>query len=197
MALLTNAILSLEDVKGFLDIPQGDTDYDGKLESVVNALTTMFAVYTGRDTIMNSAIIEYTEGKGDDTLWLRNTPVVETTSSVIVWIDEDREYGDSTLIARANYVVYLSTGKVVLDDEVFPVTPQSVKASYYGGWVTLPADLRWAALEAAQWMWKRQKDGRVGVTSVSAQAGGSVSYEDGALPKSVTDVLDRYRRWSP
>lgn len=197
MALLTNAILSLEDVKGFLDIPQGDTDYDGKLESVVNALTTMFAVYTGRDTIMNSAIIEYTEGKGDDTLWLRNTPVVETTSSVIVWIDEDREYGDSTLIARANYVVYLSTGKVVLDDEVFPVTPQSVKASYYGGWVTLPADLRWAALEAAQWMWKRQKDGRVGVTSVSAQAGGSVSYEDSALPKSVTDVLDRYRQWLP
>jgi hypothetical protein len=197
MALLTNAIMTIADLKTYLDIPQGDGDYDAKLESVVNALTTMFTVYTGRDTIMTSAVVEYTEGKNDDTIWLRNPPITETTSSVIVWVDEDRAYGDSSKIDRTNYVVYERTGKVVLDDDVFPATPYSVKVTYYGGWVTLPADLRWVAYEAAQWMWRKQKDGRVGVTSLSAQAGGSVSFEDAALPKSVTDVLDRYRRWSP
>lgn len=198
MALHTNALLTVAEVKAYLDIPAGDTDYDVRVESVVNALTDMFAAYTGRDTIVNSAVVEYTEGKDDDTIFLRNPPIVEVTSSVIICIDTDRLYPASNNLTRStDFVVYPRTGKVVLIDDYFPSNPQCVKVSYYGGWTTVPSDIKRAAFEAAQWMWKRERDGRVGVTSVSAQQGGSVSYEEAALPKSVTDVLDRYRRWSP
>lgn len=197
MALLDNAILTVTELKPYLDIPDEDDDYDDQLESVINALTTAFTQYIGGDTIMNSAIIEYTEGKDDDTLFLRNPPIVETTSSVVICIDMDRTYAAADNKDRSDFVVYSRTGRVVLSDDIFPSWPQCVKVSYYGGWTALPADMRHAAFEAAQWMWKRQKDGRVGVTSVSAQAGGSVSFEDGALPASVMFVLDKYKRWLP
>ncbi len=197
MALLDNAILTITDLKAYLDIPDTDDDYDDRLESVINALTEYFAVYTGRDTMMSKLVTEYTEGKDDDTIFLRNPPISETTSSVVICLDTDRLYPAANNITRTYFVVYERTGKVVLIDDYFPSNPLCVKATYYGGWVTLPADLRHAALEAAQYMWKRETDGRVGVTSVSAQAGGSVSFEESALPKAVTDVLDRYRRWSP
>jgi hypothetical protein len=155
-----------------------------------------FASYCDRDTFANSAIVEYPEGKGDDTVYLRNYPVTETTSSVILWIDEGRLYADSEKITRSEYAVIPNIGKIVLDGGVFSTWPLANKVSYYGGYVTLPGDLEWAAKEACQFFWKRKQTGGVGVQSTSPAQGGSVSVESD-LPAAVKTVLDRYRRWSP
>lgn len=195
--MIDNAILTLTDLKPYLSIPTTDTDDDDRLESVIDAITVAFASYTGRDTMVNSLVVEYTEGKDDDTIFLRNPPINEVTSSVVICIDSDRLYPAGNNLTRTDFAVYSRTGKVVLIDDYFPSNPLCVKVTYYGGWVSLPADIRLAALEAAVWFWKRQNDGKIGVTSVNAPQGGSTSYEDAGLPKAVTDILDRYRRWSP
>ena len=195
MSLNANAILTVAETKRFLEIPEADVDYDPDIEDVVNTISQLFATNTRRDTIANSATIEYPEGHDDATIYLRNIPIYETTSSVLIWIDQDHAFGASTLLDRDDYVVDANTGKVTLLDDIFTSYPRSIKVTYYGGYTTVPSDLKWAAKEAAQWFWKRRKGGGVGISSVSSQAGGSVSYEDAALPKTVTDVLDRYRRW--
>jgi hypothetical protein len=199
MSLNANAILTMAETKRFLDIPEADADYDPDVEDVINTISQLFATETRRDTFVSSAITEDPEGDDDDTIWLRNIPIIETASSGLIWIDEAWADGDDTKFTRAtDYHIHPTTGKVTLVDEVFPSTFQSIKVTYYGGYSsasTVPADLKWAAKEACQVYWKRRHDGRSGVTSVSTAQGGSVSYEEGALPKSVTDVLARYRRW--
>lgn len=198
MALNANALLTVEDAKGFLSIPSADTDFDTDVESVVNALSDLFCRIANRDTFVSSAITEYTEGKDDDTIWLRNPPITETTSSVFIWIDEERLYPDSAKLARTDFVVYPQTGKVVLVDDVFYSYPRCVKVTYYGGYSTLPGDLTWAAKLALAYLWKMKE--RVGVTSVGQAQGGTTSYEDiddeWGLPKAVTAIVKRFRRWS-
>lgn len=198
MSLNANAILTLAETKRFLDIPEADADYDPDVEDVINTISSLFAVETRRDTLVSSAVTEYPEGHDDGTIYLRNIPISETTSSVFIWIDEEWAYGDGTKLDRTDYVIDPNTGRVYLVDDTFPSVFRSIKVTYYGGYssaATVPPDLKWAAKEACLVYWKRRHDGRVGVTSISNAQGGSVSYEEGSLPKSIMDVLARYRRW--
>lgn len=198
MALNANALLTLNAAKSALEIPAADTDYDSDVESVVNALSDLFCRIADRDTFVSSAITEYIEGKDDDTIWLRNPPISETTSSVFLWIDSDRLYPDSTKLDRTDFAVYPETGKVVLIDDIFYSYPRCIKAVYYGGYSTLPADLVWSARLAAGFLWKVAN--RIGVSSVGQAQGGSTSYEEiedeWGLPKVVTAIVKRFRRWS-
>ena len=198
MALNGNALLTVNDTKAFLDIPQSDADYDDEVTDLVNMLSDLFCRYCNRDTFVNSAIVEYPKGSDDDTIWLRNPPIVETTSSVIIWMDSDRLYPDGAKLTRTNYAIDATTGKVTLIDDVFISNPLALKVSYYGGYTTLPGDLVGAAKLAAKFFWTVKE--RVGVSSVSQAQGGSTSYADvdaeSGLPVAVTAILKRYRRWS-
>lgn len=197
MALPANALCTLAELKAYLSIPTVDTDNSARLESVIISVTDAFEEYTGRDTFISSLVVETTEGCDDDTLWVRNPPISETTSSVVICIDSERLYPAGDNLTRTDFAVYERTGKIVLIDDYFPSNPLCVRLTYYGGYSTLPGDVKRAALEACQFFWKREQDGRVGVSSVSHPQGGGVSYDESGLPKAVTDVLDRYRRWLP
>jgi len=198
MALNGNAMLTLAQAKSFLSIPTSDADYDDEVTDLVNMLSDLFCRYCNRDTFVSSAVIEYTQGKDDDTLWLRNPPIVETASSVIIWMDSDRLYPDSTRLTRTDYAVDSTTGKVTFVDDYFISNILSLKISYMGGYSTLPGDLLWAAKLAAKFFWSMKE--RVGVSSVSQAQGGSTSYSDldaeSGLPVSITAILKKYRRWS-
>jgi hypothetical protein len=192
MSLASNALISLDDAKGYLELSDVNT-FDSEVEDLVNALSDLFDVSTQRN-LKASDITEYRDGDDSDSLWLRNYPVNETTSSLFLYIDFDREFGSEKLVAAADRIINPQTGKVTLVSSVFPSWPQSIKIVYNAGYATIPGDLRIALKVSLAYFWKQKKV--AGVASMTSGAGGgSVTFIDD-LPKTVQTILARYtRKW--
>lgn len=192
MSLQANALITLADLKGFLELSD-TTDYDSEGEDLINMLSDLFDSVTHRDLKAKDQT-EYRNGDDADVLWLRNWPVNEGTSTVLVYIDMDREFAASTLVATADRIIDVTTGKITLAGTVFPDWPQCVKIFYNAGYSTVPGDLRVAMKVSCKYFRNQKK--YAGVTSLSEAGGGaSVTLADD-LPKSVLTVLARYtRKW--
>lgn len=192
MSLQDNALITLADLKGFLDF--SDTNlYDDECIDLINMLSDLFDCATHRD-LKAKDHTEYRDGEDCDVLWLRNWPVNETTSSVFLYVDMAREFAASTLVATADRIINPVTGKITLAATVFPDWPQCVKILYNAGYSTVPGDLRIAMKVSCAYFRKQKK--YAGVSSVSEGGPGSNVSLIEDLPKSVQTVLARYtRKW--
>lgn len=193
MSLQSNALITLDDLKGFLTIATLETKYDAELEDTINAVSDLFDCATQRNLKAGDRT-EYRDGDDTSDLYLNDWPLNEGTSSVFVYIDFDHEYGSDTLIATADRRVYSLTGKVSLLSGIFPCFPQAAKVTYNAGYSTVPGDLRIAMKESCAFFRKRGKTGGIGVSAISSGQGGSVTYMETDLPKTVQAILKRYRR---
>jgi hypothetical protein len=194
MALQDNALIELSDLKGFLSIPDANTDQDTELETLINYLSDLFDVATARH-LRSGTRTELRDGDGTEDLYLRDWPIEEQDgSSVVLYIDYDREYAETSKIERSDFMVYQDTGLIRLENDVFPCFPQVAKVIFPGGYHTIPGDLRLAIKEACMFFRKRGKNAAVGVSSISASPGGTITYLKTDLPKTVQTILARYRR---
>jgi hypothetical protein len=193
MSLQANALLTLNELKGFLTIDEAEAEYDSNLEDLINHISDLFDCYTKR-TLKSATHTEYLDGRGDDTLHITHPPINETTSSVFVYIDMENLFGEETKVASTDFRVYPEIGKIVLINNTFPEWSRVAKIVYYGGYITIPGDIRIAAKETCAFFRKRALHGLIGVSSVSDQQG-SVNVYETELPNTVKGILGRYRRW--
>jgi hypothetical protein len=193
MSVQANALLDVSDLKGFLSIPTTETEYDSELETLINYISDLFDVYTKR-TLRAADHTEYLDGKGDDTIYVTHYPLNEATSSVLLYIDIEGIFGSDTVVARTDFRVYPLIGKIVLINNVFPEWPQVAKVFYPGGFSTIPGDIRIGMKETCSFFRKRGKQGGIGVSAITQGQGGSITYMETDLPKTVQAILSRYIR---
>lgn len=115
-----------------------------------------------------------------------------------VWEDSSvpRAY-QTELVQWTDFLVDDQCGSISRFKRYFLPGPKAVKCTYTGGYLTgdaagAPEDLRFAAIMQTMIFYQRREE--LGVTSRSLE-GGSISLLQPTLPKSVTNVLDQYRRF--
>ncbi len=173
--------------------------HDTVLTALVSAVTALFENVCRRtfaSTVYTD--VEY-DGTGTDKLILANPPITDISS---IKIASNRNFGAATALASSRYV-FDDAGVVTLvpasgatsiilggDGGIFPKGHRVVQISYTGGFATIPADLKQAAiLMCSTWMNRRRRGGVLSTTVGSE----TVTFQQREIPIEVMAILSRYR----
>lgn len=216
MGLVAQALLTVTELKT-LHRWAGD-GYDSTLESAINAASRMISTFTGRDHLVttNVDLTEYhtipwtawsTIGTFRSSLNLGEWPVISVTS---VHEDTARIYGAaSLLVLDTDYNLNKPTGQLVRVQSGAGAgrwTPgyRAVRVLYKAGYaqldglpsgaVAIPDDIKEAAAQMALVLFKQHDQQRVGVSSITDAASGSIQRFMGPMPPSVREMLQPYCR---
>ena len=204
MALKSNALTDLAIAKEHLEIPVLDTTQDTKVERFINTASEYFESYTNRKFITQT-YTEYQDGRNSNRIMLCHYPITggpaDGATKPELLIDGGSVFLASSAVDVTNYFVdAFSDSELVLIgcNGYFPRGTRNIKVIYEAGLGTvladdLPSDLVNACLDYVLWSYDRLNDRRIGRTNKS-KGDENVSYED-SIPKSITDVLDRYKKF--
>lgn len=149
------SFLVLSDVKDQLNIGQNDDSQDGELAQYLDAITTPIENHL-REIVEPREFIEDVEPCGRPRFWLTNTPVISLTS--LVSLDGVTSYDPANFTARPSGLVYTVCG---------PRPVGIVTVTYQAGYVTVPENIKRAALEAIEDVWTDSQRGVAGVGAAS------------------------------
>jgi len=162
------------------------------VEGIINAASWRANSETKRLLLARDRT-DYYDGKGGVTLLTRQSPVNAMSG---IFQDTAYVFGTDTEITTDEYQLYSEMGNgvgmIVLTTTVFTIGPRVIKVMNNEGYSTVPADLEMAVIELCMDIYKRLREKRVVVGSVSVE-GKSISYT-GELPTTVRKVFDLYRR---
>lgn len=182
------SLVSLEEVKTYMDLKDNDESKDFIIRYLIPAAQAFMEQYCNR-VFEKAEVTEYHSG-GSQMIFLKKPPI-DKTLSIAIYDDWQRVYGADTLLSSSDYFVDENTGIVSFD---YPVggTPGSIKAMYTGGYNPIPMDLRTACIELVARKVKEGPGGNLGVPNRNIPDGGSVIFViDNILPPTKV-VLDRY-----
>lgn len=189
----TQFLVTLDEMKDFLQYDDDDTDRDNNLGLFINLVSTMTENYTQRKFIEN-LFTEYYNGTGNDVLLLKHYPITDDETSIEVWVDLDREFGGDSLLDSDDIIVDQDNGMLIRRDYVWPLGQKPIKVTYGAGYTEVPYDLRLATMEAVAYFWKRRNEKTWGVSSVSKSETNITRFES-KVPQTVRDIWERYRKW--
>ena len=193
-------LVTLADMKAYLNIESSDTAYDDIITDMINAVGAQFDNYTNRTLEADDYTLQI-DGSGLDHIFLPDYPINSITS---LHIDTDRVFGDDAEISTSNYVKYDASGKITLVSNSwwcgkFPAEAQCVKIVYNAGYITtagdtynLPADIYKACKDQVKYLYRKWQNSEEGLSSYSTVNNAVTLVENTALIKLVTQTLDRY-----
>lgn len=184
------AFLSLNDAKVWLD-STGDTDNDGMISDLVNAVSARFEAETGRN-LKSRSYTEIRDGNGKNWMYTYNYPFAST--AITITIDEARAFTSTAdQVTSTNIHLTTQSGKIWFDNDIFDAGERNVQIEYTAGYTTSAEyNLVQAAKEYLSLLWAR-RSARIptGVVTEGFE-GGSRTYEDN-LPWSVRQILQLYK----
>lgn len=184
---------------------QSKTDsLNSTLSDVINGVTLSIEGFIKRK-LDQEEITEYYDGPGGHELILKNFPISTIDS---IYIDQNWEWGSTTLVDSDNYTFDPLTGIVIFNGQGIAPTwgagwtvgRRNLKITYTYGWDDIPDDIRLAGLEIAgmRFLQSHKAEGRLGVVQESEKLGSADSGSRTYLSKAETDyankTLRRYRR---
>lgn len=180
MPLNSNALVTLNEAKTWLDIPLSDTAQDALLEGLINTASTRIENHCSR-LFKRTQRTELYDGRNSDLLLLKNYPAEKPTALVI-------------------HGTVLELGSFELQDEmtvkllggVFPKGSLNVQVTYFAGYATIPDDVQTAAKFLVQWLYSVRTDRRIGIQSKNKQSE-SISFTSG-MPQEIVEMLQPYVR---
>lgn len=182
-------LFTLADYKAY----QGLTspNQDAAIKAIIPIASQMVKTYCRRtfNDFVNDAKIEVNSG-GSDKLYLSEFPVLAISS-----VEYSTDYG-ATFIALAEfteYVANLEEGYLlpINYDGIFPTALNGYKITYTGGYETVPADLKVAAMDLLTYYLKND----MAVKAQRAAGANTVQIEyitKNTLPSHIVRVLDMY-----
>lgn len=195
MALNTNALVSLQDMKDWLGLTI--TDYDIKLETYINAASENIANLLDRKLDRKEYVENY-DGVRSNRINLWHYPA-DKPSSIIV--SSNWDFSTETPLDVVNYTITRDS-VVVYKSGTFGRGNQSIQVTYKAGYNTpnsvlqdgedLPADIRMATILYVNWLWGRDKNGTIGYESKSKQSQ-NTKYVQG-IPQEISDLIMRHKR---
>jgi len=189
MALNSNALTSVANLKFQLNILTSDNTQNTMLELYINAASQAIETYCDRKfKIPSSSYVEYHDGGGMDYILPRQYPVTEITD---IRIDQERVFGTDTIVDATEYEA-ADEGQTITSDRIFPTGRQNVRLTYKAGYDPVPADIELACLWTAEWFYRQRARGDMGRTSVSKgdESVGVLA----ELPKQVLQLIEQYKR---
>ncbi len=192
MTLNTDALISLDEGKIHLGIPASNSNFDSRIETIINTSSAVISRYTKRNLVTTS-YQEVFDGRGSNKLIMHQWPILSIEG---LFIDDSSQFSNETAVSANQYQVEKFI-MVVFLNATFPVGTRNVKVTYTAGYGTsqegnLPADLRWACAELLSFFYTMNSNHRSGVISQNKQ-GESVSYEQ-IIPGHIAMILEPYVR---
>ena len=181
-----NSLCSRAEFKLFIGINVADEELNTQLEEYINGASWLLKEETKR-FLKAQDITEYHDGTGSNLIILRHRPVNSVTT---LHSDSARSFGSTTLIDEDDYQVYTNGGYIVVTNAGLDVGARVIKVVYNGGYSTIPYDLKMACIELAAYWYEKYKSHRVGLKSVSNDAGSDTYIED--MPGAVKQAIARY-----
>lgn len=212
--LKQNVFLTLEDAKDWLKIPVGacdkDPGLDNRISRMLNQVTDMAERYI-EGPIKTRTYVEFRDGDSSNTIVPEFYPIRDVTE---IRVDFNRAFPDTTIVQKGEYIIrgpadqsfpnqIRGTDIVLRDDNDTSIvgriftgsTVGSIKLTYTAGWGQnqddIPADLISAVLMGIEYYYFKRENRSLGVKAKSVNEQ-SITYDNSALPKEVTDILDSY-----
>ncbi len=188
----TLALVRLDEAKSYIG---KTTDEDTAIiEQIIEFTGVRFNSYTDRHLVTATYTNEEYDGSGKEVMWLKNYPIIANLAIV----------EDDTALTAGNdndYLAYNSTGKLVRMNDTWYYGPKEIQITYTAGYnatsgnITLPMEIRMAALQQIAYEFSRFQRKDIGLDSVS-YPDGSISRTQTGLLKEVEQVLDGYKRYT-
>lgn len=126
MAVKDATIVTLTEMRAFLNIPTAQTGKDDLLIELLDAYNGKMENYLGV-TMINSTYTESYDGDGTDCLFLKHYPIVSIT--------DDSFTIDGTALSASDYYIYANEGYIKLNSSTFTTNDyQNVDIVYKAGW---------------------------------------------------------------
>lgn len=147
MALLYEALCTVNDVKNDMGIPDDDSK-DAVIEALINAYSIAIENHLHK-MVLNRDLTEKYDGDGTAVLWIDYYPITKITSLTI----------NDEPISEDDYYLYEKMGKIVLKGLVFTKGYQNVEISYNAGYGNqredIPTPLRQSCVSLVHFYIKR------------------------------------------
>jgi uncharacterized repeat protein (TIGR02543 family) len=181
-------LVTLDELKTYLQIDLSSTTQDTKCEELINAVSRLFNDITNRKLKQRLQISEYYNGDGSDKLLLDNPPV----ANLKLYLDYSTPR-DFTTEFNSNYVHCIGKdaeiGRVIIENDIFYNGPQTVKAAYDAGFAVIPYMIKRNCLIVCANYWSKETDKVRKAQSISVQGSSITIFEDD-VPKSIIDYLE-------
>jgi uncharacterized phiE125 gp8 family phage protein len=178
MTLAANALTTLAGAKGYLKIPLDDTDQDGVIEFLINAVSSQIEAYCKRKLKEQVYTDEEFDGNDFNTLLLPAYPVTAVSSVKI----------DDEVVVSSEYKVRKSRGALVRLKSCWPCGILNLKVSYTAGFAEIPPDLELACKHTVMFYYKTD------VADFSRTYGEGFVLRPDALPPQTKMLCGPYRR---
>ena len=119
----TTTIVTLAEMRSFLNIPDAQTGKDSLLIDLLDSYNAEMELYLGV-TMINSTYTETYDGNGTDSLFLKHYPIVSVTTLTI---------DDTAFTENTDFYVHGEEGYIKLDDDTFTVDLNNVDIVYKAG----------------------------------------------------------------
>jgi len=188
VSLTTDPIVSIQTVADAMP----NLSDDDKIAFLINAASSRFLDYTGRERINSGTVTEVIDRppRSMPLVWLRATPVDTDEDITITSLYEGEE---QETLSTSDYSLTATTGRLRLPNHstLGDSWGYQIQVVYTGGWSTVPGAVQQGAMELIRVM-RERLEGRAGLQSVAFE-GVSQSYEVSSLPQSVADLWQKYR----
>ena len=186
-------LCTLNELKQYIEGMPNVDRYDYILSTLITSVSKRFESYCNRiwDNNSGNDVTEYFSGDGStDFVIVKRVPIASITT---LHDDPDREYNSDDLIAAADYTYYADEGRIQLDGIRFLKGLNNVKVTYKGGYTvaTVPGDLKLACILQTTFVFKMRD--KLGISSISSQAGSVSMYSPVELLPEVKQTLDLYK----
>lgn len=183
MSLPTNALVTITEAQEYARATTADLP---ALERYVAAASDWFEQETRRK-LKSQSITGYFHGDGTRWLMLYEWPVTAFTSV-------EFRTGEGTWTAQdTTYLLISDQLRLYAPSWLFPVGEMNVRVVYTAGYATVPEDLKQACLELMLDKWRMADRQVQGVQTINYE-GQTVTITPEAVPRSVRQVADRYKR---
>lgn len=188
-ATKSTTLFSIANVKAYCKAAA--TGHDAALVQIADGVSERIDAYIRRPFVTR-AIVETREGNNTQSLQLRHFPVTAVSSARIRY----SMLQDWTALLNTEYELDGFRGYLHLFVLFWPKVRQGCEISYTAGFgaqdaLTLPQDIVGASLDFVKFLYDRWKSDTVSLGSLNLQTAGSAVIVP-ALPKDITDALERY-----
>jgi uncharacterized phiE125 gp8 family phage protein len=182
MAIKDATVVTLAEMRTFLNLPTTETGQDSLLEALLDGVNKAVEKYIGV-ALINTSYTEYYDGDGGNILFLRHYPVISVTSLV----------DGTTTISSDDYHLYSGEGYIILDGDYFEDDYQNIAITYTAGHgaarTNIPDDIKTAIKLWVSYIHKKDN------VAFSQRFGEPVIVQEGAfnIPRDVAFILEPYR----
>ena len=186
-----NVLITLDEAKAHLEIPATNTNFDDKVQILINACSDSIANYCKRILVTNTNT-EFRDGRKGNMFVLKQYPINSITS---VYQDNTAQYsGEEEEVDSTEYAIDDSKTTIYFSS-VAPRGFKNIRIIYESGLGTavgddLPWALRYACMDYVKWLYKSDNDDRIGVSSKS-KAGEQVTFTLD-IPDHIQTILEPF-----